>query len=356
MYQFTTNTILNSLTDSSGYDKVTSSSTNLKVKRVNDFVVSNIVSIHKRPYSAGVKEIATVVMPTITAGKVARLNIEIGLEQSANHEYASVYVDFQKPLIVEVIATGTVDTDGAALVAELNKLKDRFGHTYVTATYTAGTDTITLTAKEDNQRFNSVTVEEETENTNTLEVITFTVKATGSVSTAGKLGFGDDAWMIQNVKLPTIENQRYYAIDAEERPVLGGNYSQYIIRYSVTKDHDDGIVSGLSSVTTHVFWVKSDLVSSFETLLDATSVAYTFAITNTVNGSGQIEMANDATVTLTTSGNVGPVTWVETTDANDAITITSAGVVTSHATNDGTATVTGTDSVGNTLVVTIVVA
>ena len=78
--------------------------------------------------------------------------------------------------------------------------------------------------------------------------------------------------MIKSVMIPTYENTRFFGTNKEERPVIGGNYSQYTIRYSVDKHIDDGISSGGKSITTHVFWVKSDLVEAFDEALitDAT--------------------------------------------------------------------------------------
>ena len=169
MYQFTTTNIINSNLDSNGTTtRFTGSTTALNVTRVGKFLKSGIVSVWKRAYTVGVKEVASVVVPTITAGQVARLELDIRLEQSTNSEYANVALYFQKPVVVEVIATGVVDTDGAALVAALNTLKDRFGYAYITATYTAGTDTIAVTAKDNNQRFESVKIYEENSTENSI--------------------------------------------------------------------------------------------------------------------------------------------------------------------------------------------
>ena len=64
--------------------------------------------------------------------------------------------------------------------------------------------------------------------------------------------------------VPTIENTRAFGINQEERPVLGGNYSQFTLRYDIPKDSDDGVWAGARSITTHVFYVKSNLASAFK--------------------------------------------------------------------------------------------
>ena len=62
--------------------------------------------------------------------------------------------------------------------------------------------------------------------------------------------------------LPTYENTRHFGIIKDERPILGGNYSQYTLKL-VTKAGEEGVFMGDKSVTTHVFWVKADQVALF---------------------------------------------------------------------------------------------
>ena len=349
MYQFTTTSVINSATDSSGVAKYAGALTYFDVKRVNKFLKANIVSINKRPYQAGVKEIAQITVPTLTANKVARLTVDLRLSQSTNSEYASTYLYFKKPIDVEIIASATAATDAAAFVTQLNTLKDRFGYTYITAS--ASGATITLTAKDNNQRFHSVIVSEQTANTESITMWDYVTKATGSVTTAGKLGFGDDEWMIKAIQIPTMENTRFFGINKEERPVLGGNYSEYVIRYNVTKDHEDGIVVGANSITTHVFYVLSSLVSGFETeLAKLSTIPYTIDVT--VNDAS---LANSATAQMSATNAVGPVVW-SVTSGTSATVNASTGVVTAHASTDGDTVVRGTDSVGNYGEVTITVA
>lgn len=354
MYQFTTTSVINSNLDSNGTTtKFTGSATAFDVKRVNKFLVGNVVDVYKRPYKAGVKEVGTITIPTHTAGKVIRLVVDIRLAQKTNSEYASTYLYFKKPVTVEVIATGTAATDAAALIAELNDMKNRYGHSYITAT-SGGGAVITLTAKDNNQRFYSITSEEETDVT-TIDLIEYVTKATGSVTTAGVVGFGDDEWMIRAVRIPTLDNTKQYAISSDEKPVLGGNYTQYTIRYSVTKDHDDGIVSGFDSVTTHVFYVISTQVSAFETALGNASLVFAPAITSST---GSLTLANDVTATLVAANTIGAPVWAIDADASSALVSldASTGEVVTHATNDGTATVSATDALGNVSTASVVVA
>lgn len=362
MYQFTTTNVINSanaldyngniLVDGAGNNiaKYVGTASALTVAKVGTFKKDNIVSIYKNPYTAGVKEQATIVVPTVTAGLTIRLTVLIKLSQSTQSEYTNYTLDFQKPVTVEVIATGTAATDAAALKTQLNTLKDRFGHSYVAAT--SADATITLIAKEDVQRFKSIVLEKEVASPNSLIQPEYTNIATGTVTVAGKIGFGDDAWMLRAVMLPTAENVRYFGISKDERPVLGGNYSEYVLRYSVAKDGTDGIVAGGNSITTHVFYVKSDLVSGFETAIANVGLTVPALLSYTV---GDASLANAATTTSAVVGAVGTVTYSVTSGTSATVNATT-GVITAHATTDGETVVRATDSVGNYAEVTITVA
>ena len=88
--------------------------------------------------------------------------------------------------------------------------------------------------------------------------------AKGTVTTHGNTGFGDDAWMLKSVMLPTYENTRHFGIIKDERPVLGGNYSQYTLKYKVNTGKEGVFMGDDKSVTTHVFWVAENQVDAFE--------------------------------------------------------------------------------------------
>ena len=341
MYQFTTTTIINSNLDSNGVTAKYSGDANaFIVTRVNTFKRANIVSAYKRAYSAGVKEVAKVTVPTIATGTVARLTVDVRLSQQTDSEYANTYLYFKKPVVIEIVASGTAATDATAFKNQLIALKDRFGFAYITAT-TNGADII-LTATNNNQRFFSATIEKEKASTNSIILPEYenVTAGTFSVTTPGKIGFGDDEYMIKSLMIPTLENTRYFGINKEERPVLGGNYTEFVIRYSVDKV-DDGIVAGNKSITTHVFYVKSDLVAAFETELLKTvttlnSLSVSAADTALVVGT-------DDTEVLVVTGAIGSVTYA-TSDAT--VATVAAGTVT--AVGAGSATITVTDSAGNT--------
>lgn len=368
MYQFTTTNVINSqyaldyngnpLLDSTGtaVQKFVGTAAGLFVAQVGTFKKAGIVSIYKRPYQAGVKEVASITVPSLTSGAAVRMTVDIKLSQSTQSEYTNYSLDFKKPVVVEILSSGVAATDAASFISELNKMKSRFGHTYFTAA-SGGGAVITLTAKEDVQRFNLVEISEATVNNNSITQYDYTVEATGSVTTPGKVGFGDDAWMLRAVMVPTAENVRTFGISKGERPVMGGNYSEYVLRYSIDKDGTDGIVSGGKSVTTHVFYVISSEVTRFEqeiTDMSLTVPALFKAITT--DSDATLSTGANETDQIIWSGNIGAVTFSSDQPTRATVGATTGLVTTAGVTGTGAVVITATDAAGNTSTVSYTIA
>ena len=73
----------------------------------------------------------------------------------------------------------------------------------------------------------------------------------------GLEAFGDYNWIIHNLRLPTLANTYFWAVTKSEMPVVGGEYTQFIIRICAERDGIGGEVVGqrATSVTTHVLYV-----------------------------------------------------------------------------------------------------
>lgn len=351
MNQFTTTTVFNSVNakDYNGVDLVdgngsaipafTGSATKLDVAKVGSFKKANITGLYKRPYVAGVLETATLVVPGNTAGDVLKLVIDINLSGATSSDYVSSTVEFDKKVIVEVLGTGTNTTTATALTNALNAMKNRFGLSYLTATVSGAT--ITLKAKDASQRFASIKL---TKVTVSGIDVTETEVASGTITANGASGFGDDLWMIQSVVIPTGANTDFFGTNKLERPEMGGNYTQYILHYSIDNPADlKGTFSGAKSNTTHVFWVKNGLVAGVETELKKLGVPFGA----TIEGLNTVVVG--ATITLSFAG-TGAITW--TTSAAAKATVAD-GVVTGVAA--GTADITATDAIGNTATITVTV-
>ena len=78
----------------------------------------------------------------------------------------------------------------------------------------------------------------------------------------GLEAFGDYNWIIHNLRLPTAANTGFWspAKQADELPIVGQKYTQFIITMCVDRDGIAGQVVGnrATSVTTHVLYVAGD--------------------------------------------------------------------------------------------------
>lgn len=93
--------------------------------------------------------------------------------------------------------------------------------------------------------------------------------------------FGDYNWIIHNLRLPTLANTYFWAVTKSEMPVVGGNYTQFIIRLCTERDGIGGEVVGqrATSVTTHVLYVldQGNNVATVKAELDKLATAKTDA-------------------------------------------------------------------------------
>lgn len=359
MYQFSTTNIINSALDSNGVlAKYSSTSDVLNVARVGTFHSANIVSIFKRPYYASVKEVAKVTIPQVASGLVLRVELDIRLYDQTYSDYANTHMYFKKPVTVEILATNSAATDATSLMNQFNGIKDRFGYSYVVATVNSAD--LIITATDPNQQIFAITVTKEVASPNSIIQPEYTdiTAGTFSVTAKGHPGFGDDNWMARRVTLPTYENVRYFGISKDERPILGGQYTEFVLRYKVEKDGQDGIVAGGYSITTHVFYVLSTLAAAFEAVLvvafgDVLSVVSGGGVINVT--SDDVTLANNATAQLTANGAYGTVAWAVVSGTSATVHATT-GVVTAHATNDGETVIKATDAAGTVGTITITVA
>lgn len=362
MFQFTTTTIINSayavdvmgnaLLDNAGNPVARykdNSGASFTVVGTGTFVKDNIESVYKRAYTAGVREEAALTVTGVTAKDLLRLTVVVKLDGSVQSDYANFTYDFKQPLTVDIVSSGTAATDAAELAKVLNKIKTEYGRSLFTAS--ANDAVLTLKARTNDQRFKLVTLEKVGEvPLNTLN-IPITRLATGTVTVKGKSGFGDDAWMLKSVMLPTYENTRHFGIIKDERPILGGNYSQYTLRYKVRSGEDGVFMGDDKSVTTHVFWVAASQVAAFEAALETTLDAQIPGGIALTAKNDATTLANSGTLQLTVTGAIGNVTYASSDE--DLATISTLGVVTADASKVGPVVLTATDSFGNVASITI---
>lgn len=360
MYQFTTETIINSNLDSNGVlAKFSGANGTLSISRVGNFKAAEVISCFKNAYVAPVKEKIVKTVTTVpTATKVYRLSIKLKRQDSYTSDYANdmSYNALQK--YYEVTGVSTAAALVTAFVAAINKearLRDAF---YVTPT-DGGSASLTLEVVDEYTHFIAATIEEVTyasltgyDSFTTLEDLF----ATGSV-TVGKEGFGTVKQISKNLRLPTLANTNWTAINQEEKPVAGGQYTQYSIRIKTARGAMGMNVVGQSvdSITDHIFYVLSTLVSSFETAL--TNAGITIVAAKPGAGAFNLTYADSTivvgdTASPTLVGANGAVTYVSATTATATVDA-NTGVLTGVAA--GTSVITATDAAGSTDTFTITV-
>lgn len=97
----------------------------------------------------------------------------------------------------------------------------------------------------------------------------------------GIVAFGDYNWMIHNLRLPTLENTSYWSSNKEQMPAVGATYDQFCVKMCVKRDKIAGEVVGQRaiSVTNHIFYVNSNDATKFENTLNELKTAATTADT-----------------------------------------------------------------------------
>ena len=277
MLNFTQQTVINS---SDRFKKIEGKDI-LRIKRIGDYKKENITKVFKTVASDPVKGTAAI-KPTavLTSGAAYRLVVYLRLQKSVNSLYANDLVYKGKPLFFEFKCTGTVATDIPNIVKAINSQQRMWdnGITYLVASGTA--TALTLTCADEYQLFYHVELQKFTPNTDPTasqytSVYKFVNGETGNstaiVVNQSKLGVGTYDMLIQDLRLPTYENTNWISMNKMEMPIVGEKYTQYVLEYEVERG-----IMGLGSAgalvtarTTHVFFVKSDLVSAFDTDLNS---------------------------------------------------------------------------------------
>ena len=361
MLNFTQQTVINS---SDRFKKMGTDT--LRIKRIGDYKKENIKSVFKTVASDPVKGTAVItpVLADLAAGDY-RLVVYLRLQKSVNSLYANDLVYKGKPLFFEFKCTGVVATDITAMVKAINSQQRMWdnGITYLVASGDA--TTLTLTCADEYQLFYHVELQKFTPNTDPTasqytSVYKFVNGETGNstaiVVNQSRLGVGTYDMLIQDLRLPTYENTNWISMNKMEMPIVGEKYTQYVLEYEVERG-----IMGLGSAgalvtarTTHVFFVKSDLVAAFDGILntivnDVQVVSYPGAAQELfIVGDTLIDLSANEKTQLKVEGANGAITWLSGTPATADVV---AGLVTPKAV--GTTVITATDPKGNSGSITI---
>ena len=225
---------------------------------------------------------ATVDLSKVTFGdaKVARLYIYVGLEGSEESIYANDWYRKGMPLSVSFAVSADADEMAKAIVDTV-KTFNVFTKVKKVLDVTAGTEdtagVLTIKGTHEHQRLQKIAILVEDADSKlgeekvVLEYIKGRKNATGiTIVEEGVNGFGTYSQLIKDLRLPTAAHTGWLNVQKDEMPVVGAVYTQYIINYyapSTANPSFTALGNRSMSETTHVFWVREDLVSDWEKML-----------------------------------------------------------------------------------------
>ena len=307
MFKFSTNTILNctaaqlksnAFTTVNGVDASNWKSVDyenskitgvegkwLAIERLGTFRKGNVTKIFRRDGFEGTKGKVVVKCATapydsygnnsvIGGGGIYRILLYIKLSGSNNSYFANDFVFKGKPLAYEYESTaGTAADIATGLAAAITKETRRFGSKYIKATV-VNSDELTIEAVGPDaayELFTQAELQKFDANYNSALIGGEYRKVAGATvtNTPCKNPFGTYWQIMKDLRLPTADALRFGAIVADDRPALGGVYTQFIIYMCV----DRGIMGGdavgeiTKSVTAHSIWVPKDAANDFAALL-----------------------------------------------------------------------------------------
>lgn len=293
MFQFTTTNVINSNKDLTSGKELWSQQAatadkcaSVNVKRVNNFLKDNVTAIYKA--EAVDPELAKVTIDISqlngTEGETYRLALYIGLTQaSQDSRYSNDMIVKGKPFAVDFVWKTSAEKVAETLAKTIKKYDILvYGDKLLNVSYSGSC--ITIEATTEYQRFKKVNLEKFDEKAHfgmgeytvvrSLEDLTekdsnAAVTATDEGYFVGKEGFGTYSFLLHNLRLPTWARTRAFAPNQDETPIVGAKYNQYTIHYCVNRGPLglNAVGDTVKSVTTHVFYVKSDLAADFEAAL-----------------------------------------------------------------------------------------
>ncbi len=209
---------------------------------------------------------------------VARLYLYVGLEGSEESIYANDWYRKGMPLSISFandtaanMATNIVDTVKRFNVfTKVKKVLD------VTV---KGTTTLVISGTHEYQRLQKICVLIDAGMGEETAIVNYEAnrKEDAAVTNIvrGVNGFGTYSQLLKDLRLPTAAHTHWMSVQKDEMPIVGATYTQYIITYyapSTANPSFTAIGNRSMSETTHVFWVKSDLVSKWEAQLNIAGI------------------------------------------------------------------------------------
>lgn len=270
---FQTCTIINSNVDPDSNDAVLFEADGdvLKIKRDFIFKKDNVKAVRSAEGHKPVACKAEVDFEALGLEEKALVRMDVYVKyEGAEPSYGANAVHIQKgiPFWVEFSVAADAATT-AANVAKIIKKNHLFLIDKDILNVTAVGGKLVLTGATEYLRFGEIKI-------NVLEAMDSEVVAEMGdagieLVERGVNGFGTYSQIIKDLRLPTAANYQWTHLRQVETPVIGAIYNQYIIEYCAPASNEGTQFVGHrgESWTTHVFWVKQDVVSDWETALES---------------------------------------------------------------------------------------
>ena len=216
------------------------------------------------------------VKTAIADAKVARLYIYVGLEGSEESIYANDW--YRKGMPLSVSFANATAAEMAKAIEDTVKKFNVFTKVKKVLDVKADGDNLIIEGTHEHQRLMKIAVlvgdgemlgEE-------VPVIEFEKNRKDdnavTINNVGVNGFGTYSQLLKDLRLPTPAHTGWNSVQKDEMPIVGATYTQYIINYyapSMANPSFTAVGNRSMSETTHVFWVKSDLVAAWEAVLAA---------------------------------------------------------------------------------------
>ena len=230
------------------------------------------------------------VKTAIADAKVARLYIYVGLEGSEESIYANDW--YRKGMPLSVSFANATAAEMAKAIEDTVKKFNVFTKVKKVLDVKADGDNLIIEGTHEHQRLMKIAVlvgdgeivgeevpvlewtlnEANYQATKEGGAAAYVTKTGVTLDKAGVNGFGTYSQLLKDLRLPTAVHNSWLSVQKDEMPVVGATYTQYIITYyapSTANPSFTAVGNRSMSETTHVFWVKSDLVTAWEAKLAA---------------------------------------------------------------------------------------
>lgn len=276
MFKFISNTYINSADQFRALTNIAKDPIGIRVKRVADFKTDNIKAVYRRAAKVASPFELAADFEGLTDG-IYRIELYVRLSNgSANSYYSNDFVFKGKPFIVEFeVADGKVKNSGITAANKIAEGVAVLAKKYYAMQYEvdlldvtgdgntltiAGTDEYQMLTKAELQKYDDAC--EDPCGTPGFALVT-DLLTVADAYTPNDEGFGTYRQAQKDLRLPTAANTRWTKIVPDDYPIPGAYYDQVIIYYCVNRGIMGGDAVGeiTTSLTEHVFYIKSDVAT-----------------------------------------------------------------------------------------------